>query len=39
MRWKYYWIDVNGNMGHVRGVDILKVINGLISEKLSYVKG
>lgn len=39
MRWKYSWIDGNGNKGHVRGVDIFKVINGLISEKLSYVKG
>lgn len=34
MRWKYEW----GN-GHVRGVDIFKVEEGLISEKFSYVKG
>lgn len=34
MRWKYSW----GN-GHVRGVDIFLVRNGLIVEKLSYVKG
>jgi predicted SnoaL-like aldol condensation-catalyzing enzyme len=34
MRWKYSWGD-----GHVRGVDIFKVADGLISEKLSYVKG
>ena len=34
MRWKYTWVD-----GHVRGVDIFKVRDGLISEKLSYVKG
>lgn len=34
MRWKYDW----GN-GHVRGVDIFKVEEGLISEKYSYVKG
>jgi predicted SnoaL-like aldol condensation-catalyzing enzyme len=39
MRWKYSWIDVNGEKGHVRGVDIFKVTNGLITEKLSYVKG
>ena len=39
MRWKYSWIDANGDKGHVRGVDIFKVKNGLISEKLSYVKG
>ena len=34
MRWKYSWGE-----GHVRGVDIFKVEDGLISEKLSYVKG
>ena len=34
MRWKYSWGD-----GHVRGVDIFKVEEGLIREKLSYVKG
>jgi len=34
MRWKYDW----GN-GHVRGVDVFKIKDGLISEKLSYVKG
>jgi hypothetical protein len=38
MRWKYSWIDEEGNTGHVRGVDIFKVLNGLITEKLSYVK-
>ncbi|PKO04088.1 MAG: nuclear transport factor 2 family protein [Chloroflexi bacterium HGW-Chloroflexi-3] len=39
IRWKYYWIDANGDKGHVRGGDFFKVKNGLISEKLSYVKG
>jgi steroid delta-isomerase-like uncharacterized protein len=39
MRWKYTWTDVSGKSGYVRGVDIFKVTNGLISEKLSYVKG
>lgn len=34
MRWKYSWGD-----GHVRGVDVFKFKDGLISEKLSYVKG
>ena len=34
MRWRYSW----GN-GHVRGVDIFQVKDGLICEKLSYVKG
>ena len=39
VRWRYEWADVSGNKGHVRGVDIFKVQNGLICEKLSYVKG
>ena len=34
MRWKYSW-----GTGHVRGVDVFKVADGLISEKFSYVKG
>jgi ketosteroid isomerase-like protein len=34
MRWKYTWGD-----GHVRGVDVFKLKDGLICEKLSYVKG
>ncbi len=33
-RWRYSWMD-----GHVRGVDVFRVRDGLISEKLSYVKG
>jgi limonene-1,2-epoxide hydrolase len=39
MRWKYTWKDESGKSGHVRGVDLFKVMNGLISDKLSYVKG
>ena len=39
MRWRYSWLDGTGKMGHVRGVDIFHVKNGLIGEKLSYVKG
>ena len=39
MRWKYSWEDSSGQKGHVRGVDIFKENDGLISEKLSYVKG
>ncbi|HJQ41597.1 MAG TPA: nuclear transport factor 2 family protein [Jatrophihabitantaceae bacterium] len=33
-RWRYTWAD-----GFVRGVDVLRVRDGLIAEKLSYVKG
>lgn len=39
MRWKYTWVDAAGKKGHVRGVDVFKLKDGLISEKLSYVKG
>ena len=39
MRWKYNWVDGHGKQGHVRGVDIFQVREGLIAEKLSYVKG
>ena len=39
MRWRYSWVDKGGEKGHVRGVDIFRVRNGFIHEKLSYVKG
>ncbi len=39
MRWRYEWVDLAGKKGHIRGVDIFQVKNGLICEKLSYVKG
>jgi len=39
MRWRYEWVDGEGKRGHVRGVDIYRVKDGLIQEKLSYVKG
>jgi predicted SnoaL-like aldol condensation-catalyzing enzyme len=39
MRWTYTWVDSAGAPGHVRGVDIFKFKDGLICEKLSYVKG
>ena len=39
MRWRYEWVDLAGAKGHVRGVDLFKIEGGLISEKLSYVKG
>ncbi|MGA7672404.1 MAG: nuclear transport factor 2 family protein [Nitrolancea sp.] len=37
--WVYHWIDSNGTAGHVRGVDVFRVRDGKIAEKLSYVKG
>jgi len=39
MRWRYDWVDAQGQSGTIRGVDLFKVTNGFISEKLSYVKG
>lgn len=39
VRWLYRWVDAGGNSGHIRGVDIFRVRNGQVTEKLSYVKG
>ena len=33
-RWRYEW-----DGGHVRGVDVFRVRDGKVAEKLSYVKG
>ncbi|HEX7118257.1 MAG TPA: nuclear transport factor 2 family protein [Longimicrobiales bacterium] len=38
VRWTYHWIR-DGRPGHVRGVDIFRVRDGKVAEKLSYVKG
>jgi ketosteroid isomerase-like protein len=39
VRWLYTWVDKEGKRGHVRGVDLFRVRDGKVSEKLSYVKG
>jgi ketosteroid isomerase-like protein len=39
MRWVYQWGDQSGQPGHIRGVDVYTLSDGLIAEKLSYVKG
>jgi ketosteroid isomerase-like protein len=39
MRWVYRWGAGAQETGHVRGVDIFRLRNGKIAEKLSYVKG
>lgn len=39
MHWRCEWTDETGNKSYVRGVDIFKEKDGLICEKLSYVKG
>ena len=39
VRWLYRWRSADGSAGHVRGVDVLRVRDGKVVEKLSYVKG
>ncbi|HET9477010.1 MAG TPA: nuclear transport factor 2 family protein [Dehalococcoidia bacterium] len=39
VRWLYTWIGPEGEPGHVRGVDVFRVRDGKVAEKLSYVKG
>jgi ketosteroid isomerase-like protein len=36
VRWTFQWDDQGG---HVRGVDVFRVRDGKVSEKLAYVKG
>lgn len=37
LRWRYSWAAEG--QGHVRGVDVYRVRDGRVAEKLSYVKG
>lgn len=39
VRWLYSWQDAEGKSGHVRGVDVFRVRDGRVAEKLAYVKG
>ena len=39
LRWRFTWSEPDGTPGHVRGVDVLRLREGLVAEKLSYVKG
>jgi len=36
VRWVFRWDDRGG---HVRGVDVIRVRDGKVAEKLAYVKG
>jgi len=38
VRWIYHWVR-DGKAGHVRGIDLFRVVDGRVSEKLVYVKG
>ena len=37
VQWRYDW--AGDQPGHVRGVDLFRVRDGLVAEKISYVKG
>ena len=39
LRWRFTWTEPDGSPGHVRGVDVLRIRDGQVVEKLSYVKG
>jgi ketosteroid isomerase-like protein len=39
VRWVFHWVEPNGKQGHIRGIDVFRVRNGKVAEKLSYVKG
>lgn len=39
VRWRYQWVAPDGKRGHIRGVDVFRVQDGKVAEKLSYVKG
>ena len=40
VRWRYRWAaDAPGRPGHVRGVDLFRVRDHKVAEKLAYVKG
>jgi len=39
VRWVYSWTDTDGTTGSIHGVDVLRVRDGKIAEKLAYVKG
>lgn len=39
MCWTYRWTGTDGQPGHIRGVDVYRLHDGQIAEKLSYVKG
>jgi ketosteroid isomerase-like protein len=38
VRWRFEWNPADPS-GHVRGVDIIRVRDGKLAEKLAYVKG
>jgi len=39
VRWIYTWRDDDGTECRIHGVDVIRVRDGLVAEKLAYVKG
>jgi ketosteroid isomerase-like protein len=39
VRWRYDYSGSDGVPGHIRGIDLFRVRDEKVSEKLSYVKG
>jgi uncharacterized protein (TIGR03086 family) len=39
LRWRFTWTEPDGTPGRVRGVDVIRLRDGRVAEKLSYVKG
>ena len=39
VRWRFHWGEKGEQAGHVRGVDLFRVRDGKVAEKLAYVKG
>ena len=39
VQWIYTWANDNGTTSHVRGVDVIRVRDGKVADKFSYVKG
>jgi hypothetical protein len=37
--WRYTWQAADGKTDTIRGVDVLRVRDGRVVEKLAYVKG
>ena len=39
VQWRYTWTNDDGSLSSLRGVDVLRVRDGLVAEKFAYVKG
>ena len=39
VQWRYSWENDDGTKSHIRGVDVIRVRDGLVAEKFAYVKG